>query len=50
LVGAIFLNEHPEARHLLALCLILGGVLTSQLDARRQLVGGETEEEARSVA
>lgn len=34
LMGVVFLDEHPEAKHLLALCLILGGVLMAQLENR----------------
>jgi drug/metabolite transporter (DMT)-like permease len=34
-VGVVFLDEHQEPRHLLALALILGGVLTAQLEIRR---------------
>ena len=50
LVGMVFLNEHPQARHLLALFLILGGVLVSQFEFRRPHAERETREEARTVA
>lgn len=50
LVGMVFLNEHPQARHLLALCLILAGVLVSQFEYRRPNADRETRGEARSAA
>jgi drug/metabolite transporter (DMT)-like permease len=34
-IGVVFLDERPELKHLLALCLILGGVLVAQLEGRR---------------
>lgn len=34
LVGVLFLGERPQAKHLLALVLILGGVLLAQLERR----------------
>jgi drug/metabolite transporter (DMT)-like permease len=34
-IGVLFLDERPEPKHLLALCLILGGVLMAQLEGRR---------------
>ena len=48
LLGIVFLDEQLEARHLLALCLILAGVLVSQLEYRRPR-SRETASEARSV-
>ena len=48
LLGIIFLDEQLEARHLLALCLILAGVLVSQLEYHRPR-SRETASEARSV-
>jgi drug/metabolite transporter (DMT)-like permease len=50
LAGMVFLNEHPQARHLLALVLILGGVLVSQFEYRRPRADHEAREEARSTA
>jgi drug/metabolite transporter (DMT)-like permease len=32
LIGVLFLGEHPQLKHLLALALILGGILIAQLD------------------
>jgi drug/metabolite transporter (DMT)-like permease len=32
LIGVLFLGEHPQIKHLLALALILGGILIAQLD------------------
>ena len=48
--GTVFLDEQPEARHLLALGLILAGVLVSQFEYRSLRAGRRTREEARSVA
>ncbi len=50
LVGMVFLDENPETRHVVALCLILGGVLVSQIEYRSSRAVRETREEARSVA
>jgi len=48
-VGVVFLGEHPESRHLIALCLILGGVLVSQFEYRRLRTERKTRQEARST-
>ena len=48
--GMVFLNEHPQARHPLALCLIVGGVLVFQFELRRPGADRQTRGEARSVA
>jgi drug/metabolite transporter (DMT)-like permease len=48
LLGVVFLNEQLEARHLLALSLILAGVLVSQLEYQWPRAR-ETASEARSV-
>lgn len=34
-VGVVFLDERPESKHLLGLCLILGGILVSHLEQPR---------------
>jgi hypothetical protein len=39
-----------NARHLLALCLILGGVLVSQFEYRRPRADRDTRHEAQSTA
>ena len=39
LVGMLFLGERPEPRHLLALALILGGIVTAHLERRRTRLG-----------
>jgi len=49
LLGIVILDEHLEARHLLALCLILAGVLVSQLEYHRFRSGDEAGSEARSA-
>jgi drug/metabolite transporter (DMT)-like permease len=48
LLGVMFLDEQLEARHLLALFLILAGVLVSQFEYQRP-PSLETASEARSV-
>lgn len=51
LVGMVFLDEHLELRHLLALCLILGGVLVAQLEHNNgPPVDRGTRQQARSAA
>jgi drug/metabolite transporter (DMT)-like permease len=48
LLGVVILDEQLEARHLLALFLILAGVLVSQIEYQRP-PSLETASEARSV-
>jgi len=51
-VGVVFLGEHPQTKHLLGLCLILGGILVSQLEQSgvRQCRGRGDEKEVGSAA
>jgi drug/metabolite transporter (DMT)-like permease len=50
LLGVLFLAKRPEARSFLALCIILAGVLLSQLEYHRPRHRGESRAAARSVA